>query len=74
MSTLFKVTVNGQSIIVDAPTKAIAKAHGKTLVKVDVAGVSASELAGLDVSTIPVLTAKSPKVAEAAEGAEGAAE
>lgn len=69
---LQKVLVNGQTFIVDAPTKAIAKAFGKTQVKVEVVSVETSDLIGLDLSAIPKLEAKAKPEAstEAAEAAE----
>lgn len=64
---LLKIIVNGQTIIVDAPSKAVAKAHGKSLVEVKVDSVDAADLLNVDVSAIPKLEAKAKPV-KAAEG------
>lgn len=67
--SLFKVTVNGQALIVDAPSKAAAKNFGKTQVKVEVSGVSKADLDNIDLSTVPVVEAKvkAPAAEAAAE-------
>lgn len=66
---LQKVLVNGQAFIVDAPSKAIAKAFGKTQVKVEVVSVETMDLIGLDLESIPKLEAKAK--AAPAEGEAG---
>lgn len=68
--SLLKILVNGQTIIVDAPSKAAAKAHGKSLVEVKVDTVDAADLVGVDVAKIPKIEAKAKKTTEAAS-AEG---
>lgn len=52
---LFVVHVNGQKVIVDAPSKTAAGAYGNRIaeVKVEVAGTA--DLQGADLSAIPVL-------------------
>ena len=64
--SLFKVQVNGQSFIVDAETKALAKAYGKSQVKVEVGAVSATDLAGIDLASVPVLVKKAAAPTEGA--------
>jgi hypothetical protein len=66
--SLFKVQVNGQSFIVDAETKALAKAYGKSQVSVEVGAVSAADLTGIDLAAVPVLKKKEKAEAEAPEG------
>lgn len=68
--SLFKVQVNGQSFIVDADSKALAKAYGKQQVSVEVGAVSAADLAGIDLAAVPVLKKKEKAEAEGGEAAE----
>ena len=73
--SLLKVIVNGQTFIVDAPSKAAAKAYGKFKVDVKVESVEAADLIGLDVAAIPKIEAKAKaKPAATAEGGEAQAE
>lgn len=68
---LFKVTVNGQSHIVDAATKASAKSYGASKLEVTVENASAADLQGIDLNAVDVVRPK-PK-AEAAAPTETAA-
>lgn len=74
---LTKVLVNGTAHIVDAPTNAAAKAWALEQLKTDIqiSPATASDLAGVDFSAVPVLTAnkrgpkgKNGQEGEAAEG------
>ncbi len=60
---LFKVTVNGQTHLVDAATKASAKSYGASKLEVTVEAAGPADFAGIDPATIEVVrpAPKAPK-------------
>jgi hypothetical protein len=50
---LFKVTVNGETHVVEAPSKSTAGAWGNNQLRVNVEVATAADLKGLDLEKIP---------------------
>lgn len=59
--SLLKVTVNGETFVVDAPSKGTAKAFGKKQLKVEVEELTSEDLQTLDVSTVVKVEVESKK-------------
>lgn len=72
--SLFKVTVNGRAHIVDAATKAAAKAYGAKKLEVEVVPATTADLQGLDLAEIPTVLPRGKEKAEGEATGEAAAE